>query len=224
MTPDPGSQKRRIFIVDDHPLVREWLANLINQQSDLKVCGEAGSAEEGLKLMSATKPHVAIVDISMDGGSGIDLIKNLKANQPEVLAIVLSMHDELLYGERALRAGARGYIMKRGATRNVIPAIRRVLEGKSYLSEKLALLMAEKFVEGKRPVTSSPAEVLSDRELEVFKLLGRGLSTRQIAEELNIGFRTVQSFSARIKVKLKLSNATEMLREAMRWHNAQNLD
>ena len=171
--------------------------------------------------MAATKPHVAIVDISMDGGSGIDLIKNLKASQPEVLAIVLSMHDELLYGERALRAGARGYIMKRGATRNVIPAIRRVLDGKSYLSEKLALLMAEKLVEGKRPVTSSPADLLSDRELEVFKLLGRGLSTRQIAEELNIGFRTVQSFSARIKVKLKLSNATEMLREAMRWHDGQ---
>jgi DNA-binding NarL/FixJ family response regulator len=224
MTVEAASQKRRIFIVDDHPLVREWLANLINQQADLKVCGEAGSAAEGLKLMAIAKPHVAIVDIAMAGGSGLELIKDLKASQPEVRAIVLSMHDETLYAERALRAGARGYIMKREATRHVLQAIRRVLEGKPYLSEKLALLMAEKFVEGRTPAMGSVAELLSDRELEVFQLLGRGCSTRQIAEELHVGFRTVQSFCARIKEKLKLANATELLREAMRWHDGQKLN
>ena len=224
MTPDADTLKRSIFIVDDHPLVREWLANLINQQPDLNVCGEAGNASEGLKLMAVAHPRVAIVDISMEGGSGIELIKDIRASQPEVAVIVLSLHDELLYGERALRAGARGYIMKREATKHVLQAVRRVLEGKSYLSEKLALMMAEKFVEGRTAVTGSPVELLSDRELEVFQLLGRGYSTRRIAEELQVGFRTVQSFCARIKEKLKISGATELLREAVRWNDSQGLD
>jgi len=224
MTPDADTLKRSIFIVDDHPLVREWLANLINQQPDLNVCGEAGNASEGLKLMAVAHPRVAIVDISMEGGSGIELIKDIRASQPEVAVIVLSLHDELLYGERALRAGARGYIMKREATKHVLQAVRRVLEGKSYLSEKLALMMAEKFVEGRTAVTGSLVELLSDRELEVFQLLGRGYSTRRIAEELQVGFRTVQSFCARIKEKLKISGATELLREAVRWNDSQGLD
>ena len=223
MTPDADSQKRRIFIVDDHPLVREWLATLINRQSDLKVCGEAGNASEGLKLIATVKPHVAIVDISMEGGSGIELIKNIKATCPEVVVMVLSMHDELLYRERALRAGARGYVMKREATKTVLQAIRCVLEGKLYLTDKMARKMAGEFVEGKPPATTSPVELLSDRELEVFQLLGRGFSTRQMAGELHVGFRTVQTFCARIKEKLKLPTATELLREAMRWHDSQGL-
>jgi len=223
ITPEADTWKKRIFIVDDHPLVREWLATLINQQSDLKVCGEASSASEGLKLIGTAKPHVAIVDISMEGSSGIELIKNIKATCPEVAPIVLSMHDEGIYVEHALRAGARGYIMKREATKNVLPAIRCVLEGKLYLSEKIARMMAEKFVEGKSPATSPPEELLSDRELQVFQLLGRGYSTRQIAEELRIGFKTAQTFRARIKEKLKLSSATELLREAVLWHDRRNL-
>jgi|HubBroStandDraft_1064217.scaffolds.fasta_scaffold509008_1 DNA-binding NarL/FixJ family response regulator len=222
-TPDPDSPKRRIFIVDDHPLVREWLATLINQQSDLKVCGEAGSASEGIKLIPAVKPHVAVVDISMEGGSGIELIKDLKALCPEVLVIVLSMHDEGLYRERALRAGARGYVMKREATKTVLQAIRCVLEGKLYLSDKLARKLAGELVEGKTAATASPVELLSDRELEVFQLLGRGLGTRQIAEEMHVSFRTVQTFSARIKEKLNLTSATELLRVAMRWNDSQAL-
>jgi DNA-binding NarL/FixJ family response regulator len=230
MAPDtkPVSEigEKRIFLVDDHPLVREWLTTLINRQPDLMVCGEAASAGEALKLIGTAKPHVAIVDISMEGGSGIDLIKHIKAVRPvmpEVAIIVLTMHDELLYGERALRAGARGYIMKREATKNVLQAIRCVLKGEMYLSDRMARKMAEKFVEGKLPAASSEVEILSDRELEVFQLLGRGLSTRQIAEELHVGFKTVQSFCARIKEKLKLSSANELLRESVRWHDSGTL-
>jgi DNA-binding NarL/FixJ family response regulator len=223
MALDADSQKSRIFIVDDHPLVREWLATLINQQSDLMVCGDAGNAADGLKLILTAKPHVAVVDISMEGGSGLELIKNIKSACPEVVVLVLSVHAEVLYRERALRAGARGYVMKREATKNVLQAIRCVLEGRLYLTNKMERVITGEFVQGDLPSTSSPIELLSDRELEVFQLLGRGLGTRQIAEELHVGFRTVQTFRVRIKEKLKLSTATELLREAMRWHESQGL-
>jgi DNA-binding NarL/FixJ family response regulator len=224
--PDEGSGKKRIFLVDDHPLVREWLATLINQQSDLKLCGEAASAGEALERIPTAKPQVAIVDISMEGGSGIELIKAIKADCPvipEVAMIALTLHDETLYCERSLRAGARGYIMKREATKHVLQAIRSVLKGKMYVSERMARMMAEKFVESKPQATSSPIDLLSDRELEVFQLLGRGLSTRQIAEEMHIGFKTVQAFRARINQKRNLSSATELLRAATRWHDSQSL-
>jgi DNA-binding NarL/FixJ family response regulator len=201
--------------------VREWLGTLINQQSDLQVCGEADSAPKALGLIESANPDIAIVDISMEGGSGIELIKNIKASHPGVLMIVLSMHDEALYAERALRAGARGYIMKREATKGVLQAIRCVLGGKLYLSDKMAMLMAERFVEGRPKAAGFGIEILSDRELEVFQLLGRGLSTRQIGDELHVSFKTVQAFCARIKEKLKLASATELLREAVRWHDSQ---
>ena len=222
MTPDPDSRKNKIIIVDDHPLVREWLSNLINQQPDLMVCGEAGTAPDGLKLIATAKPRVAIVDLSLQPDSGVELIKDIKATCPETAVLVLSMHEELFYVERALRAGAWGYIMKREATRNVLQAIRSVLEGKPYFSAEIAAMMAEKFVEGKLPATASPPDLLSDRELQVFQLLGRCRSTRQIAEEMHISFRTVQSFCTRIKAKLKLSSASELLREAVRWQDRQD--
>ncbi|EEF62622.1 response regulator transcription factor [Pedosphaera parvula] len=218
------AQKRKVLLVDDHPLVREWLANLINQQIDMLVCGEAANAPTALELLGQTKPDIAIVDISLEGGSGIELIKNIKALYSGVIVIVLSMHDEMLYAERALRAGARGYIMKREATKKVLQAIRCVLEGKLYVSEKVNEMMTEKFVVGRSPATDSPIAQLSDRELEVFQLLGRGLSTRQIADDLHISFKTVQAFCARIKEKLKLANATELLREAIRWHDSQRTE
>jgi len=215
------AQKAKVLLVDDHPLVREWLATLINQQSDLQVCGEADSAPKALQLIGTVNPEIAIVDISMEGGSGIELIKNIKASHPDVMVIVLSMHDEALYAERALRAGARGYIMKREATKGVLQAIRGDLGGKLYLSDKMAMMMAEKFVDGRPKTSGSTIENLSDRELEVFQLLGRGYSTRQIADELRVSFKTVQAFCARIKEKLKLSSANELLREAVRWHDSQ---
>jgi DNA-binding NarL/FixJ family response regulator len=215
------TQKTKILLVDDHPMVREWLGALINQQADLQVCGEADNAPKALQLVGQVHPNVAMVDISMEGGSGIELIKNIKAGYPEVMVIVLSMHVEGLYAERALRAGARGYIMKREATKGVLQAIRCVLGGKLYLSDKMAMMMAEKFVDGRPKPEGSIIESLSDRELEVFQLLGRGCGTRQIADELHVSFKTVQAFCARIKEKLNLASATELLREAVRWHDSQ---
>ena len=217
MTP----HKANVFIVDDHPLVREWLANLIHQQPDFLVCGEAETEASALQSIITLKPDVAIVDISLKEGSGIELIKRIKTRSPAVAVIVLSMHDENLYAERAIRAGARGYIMKRETTKRIIEAIRSVLGGKLYVSERLTALFAKKFLDGHLPNDGSPIEQLSDRELEVFQLLGRGYETRQVAESLHISMKTVQAYCARIKEKLKLATALELLREAIRWHEEQ---
>jgi DNA-binding NarL/FixJ family response regulator len=215
------SQKIKVLLVEDHPLVREGLVNLISQQADLQVCGEAGNELQALEIIRTVQPHIAIVDISLENGSGIDLIKSIKAMFPAVTVLVLSMHDESLYAERALRAGARGYVMKREATKKVIQAIRCVLAGQLYVSDKIAAQLTEKFVEGRPATTASPIEQLSNRELEVFELLGLGHNTRQIADHLHVGFKTVQTYSARIKEKLKLANATELMREAIRWHESR---
>ena len=215
------SQKIKILLVDDHPLVREGLANLIRQEASMKICGEAATESHALELAGTVQPDVAIVDITLENGSGIELIKSIKAMYPAVTSLALSMHEESLYAERALRAGARGYIMKREAAKKIIEGIRGVLAGQLYVSEKIAALMAEKFLEGRTAAATSPIEILSNRELEVFHLLGRGLSTRQIADHLHVGFKTVQAYNARIKEKLKLANGTELLREALHWQENQ---
>jgi len=215
------AHKIKIFLVDDHPLVREWLTNLLNQQPDFQVCGETGNAPEALQLIAATRPDIVIVDISLASGSGIELIKSIKAGHAGVAMLVLSMHDEMLYAERALRAGAGGYIMKSEATQKVIQAVHAVLNGELYVSPKVASLMAKKLVGGRADGAALPIEQLSDRELEVFQLLGRGFSTRQISEHLHVGFKTVQSYSARIKEKLNLANINELMREAIRWQESQ---
>ncbi len=213
-----NKSKSKIFLVDDHPLVREWLTNLIHQQPDLIVCGESEDVPRALQKISVIKPDVAIVDISIKHGSGIELIKSLKALHPDVAAIVLSMHDEKLYAERALRAGARGYVMKSETAKKVIMVIRQVLAGKIYMSESIAAVFAEKFVDGRLPASGSLVEQLSDRELEVFQLLGKGYETRQVAELMKISMKTVQAHCSHIKEKFKLTNAAELLREAVRWH------
>ena len=216
--------KKQVFLVDDHPLVREWLTNLINQQPDLAVCGEAETGPQALEAITRLRPAVAIVDLSLKDSSGLDLIKNLKESAPTVLVLVLSMHEELHYAVRSLRAGARGYIMKRETTRKVVAAIRQVLAGGLYFSEQVATVMATQFIEGKSPADHSPAALLSDRELEVFELLGQGRGTRQIAETLVVSIKTVQVYCARIKEKLNLGSATELLREALRWHERTHQD
>lgn len=216
-----NKQKTKIILVDDHPLVREWLTNLIHQQPDLQVCGGAETAPEALQQIEKLKPDVAIVDISLKDGSGIELIKNIKAVDPRVEIVVLSMHDERLYAERALRAGARAYVMKRESTGNIIAAVRRVLAGQLFVSDRMSAIFAQKFVGGKSPTDTSPIDQLSDRELEVFQMLGEGIETRRIAESLNVSMKTVQVYCARIKEKLNLANATELLREAVRWHENQ---
>jgi DNA-binding NarL/FixJ family response regulator len=208
--------------VDDHPLVREWLTNLINQQIDLTVCGESETAPQALQAIAVAKPDVAVVDLSLKDSSGIELIKSLRESQPGVAVLVLSMHDESQYAERALRAGAMGYVMKRETTRKVIEAIRRILEGRIYVSEKVAESMAGQVAHRKSSPDRSPVEQLSDRELEVFEMLGQGQGTRQIAESLRVSVKTVQAYCARIKDKLNLNSATELLREAIRWNEARN--
>ncbi len=215
-------RKKTVFLVDDHPLVREWLTNLINQQPDLEVCGEAESGPEAMQAILSLKPDIAIVDIALKDSSGIELIKDLKQSSPGVAVLVLSMHEESHYAERALRAGARGYLMKRETTRKVNAAIHKVLAGELSISEGIAAGMAAKFVAGKALMTGSPVEQLSDRELEVFELLGQGRGTRQIAEVLRVSVKTVQAYCARIKEKLNLASATELVREAVRWRERRH--
>lgn len=210
--------KIKVLLVDDHPLVREGLANLIRQEEDMEVCGEAAGEPQALQLIAGIQPDVAVVDISLESGSGLELMKSIKAQYPTVAMLALSMHDESLYAERALRAGARGYLMKREAAKKVILGIRTVLAGQLFVSEKISNLLTERFVDG-HAGAATPVEALSDRELEVFQLLGNGLSTRQIADHLHVGFKTVQAYCARIKDKLLLANATELLRAAMQWNS-----
>jgi DNA-binding NarL/FixJ family response regulator len=206
-----------VFIVDDHPLVRDWLTTLIEQQQGLKVCGAAANAADTRTGIETFKPDVAIVDISLPDGSGIDLIREIKTLHPKIAVVCLSMHNERLYAERALRAGARGYIMKSENARNIVTAIRHVLAGSVYLSADMTENFADRFGNGKVPAGVSPLERLSDRELEVFQFLGQGRETREIAKAMNISMKTVQAFCARIKEKLQLANAHELLREAVLW-------
>jgi DNA-binding NarL/FixJ family response regulator len=220
-----NKQRNRIFLVDDHPLVREWLTNLLNQQPDLEVCGEAETSADALRGIAATKPKLAIIDISLNAASGLELVKDLCIQHPSVAPLVLSMHEEELYAERAMRAGARGYVRKRETSKNILAAIRRVLEGGIYVSEKLSNAMAVKFLKGQEAVgiAQSRVEQLSDRELEVFQLLGQGKSTSQIAEQLHISLKTVQAYSVRAKEKLGLTTAAELVREAILWEESAHL-
>jgi len=212
--------KTKILVVDDHPLVREWLTKLINEEPDFEVCGQTGTAREALDLIETLLPQIVVVDISLDGGSGLELIKDTKAIHPKMDMIVLSMHDEMLYAERAMRAGAAGYIMKREATERVLDAIRTVIRGDLYFSNAVNAMLAQKLVQG---VGNQPTAIssLSDRELEVFQLLGRGYTTRQISEQMNVGFKTVHAYCARIREKLNLANINELAFHAIRWHESQ---
>ena len=212
--------KTKILLVDDHPLVREWLTNMINEEPGFEVCGSASNTHEALGLIGTLLPRIVIVDISLDGGSGLELIKDAKAIHPKVDMIVLSMHDEMLYAERAMRAGAAGYVMKREATDKVLEAIRAVLQGGLYFSNAVNAMLAQKHVQG---TGDQPAAIatLSDRELDVFQMLGRGYSTRQISEQMNVGFKTVHAYCARIKEKLNLANINELVFHAIRWHESQ---
>jgi DNA-binding NarL/FixJ family response regulator len=201
-------------------MVREWLANLINEEPDFEVCGSAGNAREALGLIETLLPRIVVVDISLDGGSGLELIKDVKAVHPKVDMIVLSMHDEMLYAERAMRAGADGYVMKRDATEKVLAAIRAVIQGGLYFSNAVNAMLAQKLVRGAGDQSAAIA-ALSDRELEVFQLMGRGYSTRQISEQMNVGFKTVHVYCARIREKLNLANINELAFHAIRWHESQ---
>ena len=214
--------KIKVLLVDDHPILRKGLAQMINLENDLTVCGEAEEAGKGFELVGTLQPDVAVVDISLKTGNGIELVKNIKARYPDLPVLVLSMHDESLYAERALRAGALGYIMKEEATEQVLVAIRRVLNGEIFLSEKMKSRMLQQITSGNRnKVVTSPIENLTDRELEVFRLIGEGRSTRQIAAELHLSVRTVEAYREYIKSKLNLRNATELVQHAFHWVHHQ---
>jgi len=218
------AKKTQVYLVDDHPLVRESLTSLINQQGDLAVCGEAESGSRALREMAALKPDVAILDISLKESSGLELIKAAKTTVPDLSIVVLSMHDEEMYAERCIRAGAGGYVMKRESSSRVVAAVREVLAGRMCVSDQMAAAFAKKFVSGRKTSGDSPVSALSDRELEVFGLLGKGMATRQAAEHMNVSIKTVQAYCARIKHKLHLSSATELLREAIHWHDQNASD
>ncbi len=213
--------KHRIVIVDDHPIVRQGLAQLIDQEDDLHICGQAEDAHEAMQAIRELNPDLVIVDISLRTTSGIDLIKDIKTQFPALPVLTLSMHDEALYAERALRAGARGYIMKQEAPEEVVAAIRRVLAGTTYVSQGMAAKMVNKIVAGPGEEGASPVDRLSDRELEVFRLIGEGYGTREMAEKLYLSVKTIETYRAHIKEKLNLQDANQLLRAAIRWANAQ---
>lgn len=208
---------KKILLVDDHPLMRKGLAMTLEAESDLSVYAQVDSAEEAIDVVNRELPDVAIVDISLPGMSGLELIKHLLALYPDLPILVVSRHDETLYAERAIRAGARGYIMKLEAGDVIVKAVRRVLKGGIYVSDEINERLLMGMMSGRSSVAESPMEVLSDRELEVFELTGRGLGTREIAERLHLSVKTVESYRARIKSKLNLNTATELVQHAVQW-------
>jgi len=213
--------KSRVLVVDDHPIVRQGLTLLINRESDLTVCGEAEDAHTAMQSLTSTRPDILVVDISLNGPDGLDLLKNVRSRHPELPVLILSMHDESIYAERALRAGAQGYIMKQEATEKVLVALRRILSREIYVSERIANRMLHRYIGN--PSASKPSSIadLTDRELEVFRLIGEGHSTRQIAEELHISVKTVESYQSHIKEKLSLRSARELVQHAIQWSISQ---
>jgi len=213
---NPSVPKCKVFLVDDHPIVRQGLALFIDREPDLMVCGEADGATSALQAIRDAVPDFVVLDISLDGPDGLELLKTLRVRHPNLPVLVLSMHDEAVYAERALRAGANGYIMKQEATDRVLTAIRHILGGDIYLSDRLTKRMLQQFVNGSVS-PRDPLAKLSDRELEVYRLIGAGHSTRQIADELHVSTKTVESYQAHIKEKLALRNARELVQHAVEW-------
>lgn len=216
--PHPSaSRKNRVFVVDDHPIVRQGLALLINREADLMVCGEAEDAPGAMQAVGGAKPDILVVDISLNGPDGLDLLKSVKARYPGLPVLMLSMHDESIYAERALRAGAKGYIMKQEATEKVLIAIRRILSREIYVSENVANKMLQRFIGSPQSAGGSSVADLTDRELEIFRLIGEGHATRQIADELHLSVKTVESYQAHIKEKLSLRSSRELVQHAIQW-------
>lgn len=213
--------RRRVFFVDDHPLVREWLASMVALEPDLAVSGHAEDAVAALASVPHSRSDLMVVDLSLPRGSGLELIKSMRAQHPEVRLLVLSMHDEASVAERAFRAGAHGYAVKRDSGQQIIDGIRVVLAGKFYASPSLTAQLAGRMFGGAARGGASPGELLSDREMEVFRLRGQGLSPKEIADRLGVSVKTVGSYDARIKEKLGLGDAGELMREAVLWHDRQ---
>jgi DNA-binding NarL/FixJ family response regulator len=212
-----NQKKARVMLVDDHPIVRQGLANLIDSENDLEVCSQVEDATGALKQLPQANPDVVVIDISLGDRSGLELVKDIRAQRPNLPMLVLSMHDEDLYAERALRAGAKGYVMKQEATEKVMDAIRRVLIGEVYVSEKMASRLVKQAIDAVPGTMENPLTRLSDRELEVFSMIGRGLGTREIANRLELSVKTVEAHREHIKEKLKLKSGTELMRYAVQY-------
>lgn len=208
---------KRILLVDDHPLIRKGLRLTLESETDFMVCGEAGSAEEALAIIPELAPDIIILDISLPGQSGLDMLRQLESNRVHGLVLVVSRHDEVLYAERAIRAGARGYVMKSEAPRALVTAIRKVLSGGIHVSAAINERLLQGIAAGQQSFNQSPAEALSTRELEVFEMTGQGMGTREIADVLGLSIKTVESYRARIKMKLNLNNAAELVQHAVQW-------
>jgi DNA-binding NarL/FixJ family response regulator len=218
-----NGNKKKVLIVDDHPLVREGLTDLINKEDDIEVCGWAKDIPHAIKAIKKLNPDVVTLDISLENASGLDLMKDIKARFSGLPVLVLSMHQESIYAERAIRAGAKGYITKHEATKKVIKAIRKVLEGRLYLSEPMKEKLLYSLIGKDEPdAGTSQIDRLTDRELEVFRLIGRGKETRQIAEQLCLSAKTIETYRSRIKEKLNLSSGSELLRCAFQWESTQD--
>ncbi len=215
-------RKINIFIVDDHPLIRSGLSHLLNREPDMQVCGEAEDVPSALKGIPQTGPDLVIVDISLRGNNGLELIKNIKALYPHLKALVFSMHDEIVYAQRALRAGASAYLMKLEDAEKIKTAIRRIMQGDIYVSQRVSSQLLHQIVNGTAASNQSPVDRLSDRELEVVQLIGSGLSTREIASSLNVSVKTIESHRAHIKGKLNLKNATELVQFSVQWVEHEN--
>jgi len=213
---NPLAPRCKVFLVDDHPILRQGLALFIDREPDLMVCGQADDAASALQAIREATPDFVVLDISLDGPDGLELLKTLRVRYPNLPVLVLSMHDESAYAERALRAGANGYIMKQEATERVLTAIRQILSGDVYLSDRSTKRMLQQFVNGSIS-PRDPLAKLSDRELEVYRLIGTGHGTRQIADELHVSTKTVESYQAHIKEKLALRNARELVQHAVEW-------
>jgi DNA-binding NarL/FixJ family response regulator len=213
--------KRGVLVVDDHPFMRAGIAQLIERQADLRVCGEAGNPAEALQALARAKPDLILTDLTMPGRSGLEFIKDLRAAHTDVAVLVISMHDEVVYAERALRAGARGYIMKEAGGENLLAAIRQVLRGEIYVSPRMSARILEGFSTTRPRGSSSPIEKLTDREFEVFQLIGQGKSTRDIAQQLHLSTKTVDVHRSNIKAKLELGDVTALIRHAVRWVETQ---
>jgi DNA-binding NarL/FixJ family response regulator len=210
--------KRRVFLLEDHPIVRQGLAQMINHEADLEVCGTAANVDEGLQQIEALGPDLLLLDISLQGANGLDVLKMVRERHPQLRVLILSMHDERVYAMRALGAGAAGYIMKQAAVDNVLSAMRRVLQGDVYLSSQMEKRSMLQFVGRRSAGTGTPLESLSKRELEVFALIGQGQRTRQIAETLHVSVKTIESHRQHIKEKLGLSDGHELVQHAIQWH------
>jgi len=214
--PDPSAGKRKVFLVDDHPIVRQGLAQLINNEADLIVVGQGEDAYQSLRAIREAKPDLVLVDVSLKDSDGIELIKELKSQAPKLPALVVSMHDESLYAERALRAGAGGYVMKQEAPQTLLAAIRAVLSGQVYVSGKMSATLLQRMVAGKKRDGGLPMDRLTDRELEVFRMIGAGTSVKEIADKLFLSVKTIEAHREHIKQKLNIKSSAELLRFAIR--------